>query len=600
MGRSKRSVRFARRSSSIRHLVLTVEALESRTVPYAAIGAWPHPELVTISFMPDGTYLGGALSSNLFASFNARWPTAVWQEQILLAAQTWAQYTNLNFALVPDAGLPLGAGSCQQGDPQEGDIRIGGFNFGSSDVGAAWFPPPANNYAAAGDVFLNTGQPFNIGSTYDLFTVATHELGHALGLLHSDDYYAAMYANYVGVKSYGLTWDDVAGIRSLYSGGAPRAPDGFGLSTSTFQTAADLTGAFEPVTQPLVGAFLDITYPGQAEYYRFLAPNGTSAQLTVTIQSSGLSLLAPAVVLYDASQQPIAAASGSGQFGTTISVSVGGVAPGELFWLRVSGAEVSPLGIGRYALIVNFGPSLSPTVSPANTFMADGVPTVGIGGWPQEGAANSDGRGFDTFDARSDEVAHPTQDGATPRFIRNGTAPASLTVTEVVQWVHPLSEQAGQALLLASAMPGAPPTLPLLPPPLLDAPAPKGAYARIESGGANDGAECVEEDPPTADTVPSLPNRDPSVYSPQVGILPSPTAKWRAACTAYFALDNASGRRPRLRAACASALATSAPLRPGSASALLGLTLVLGGYWGSQPEAPRERKTPWPRGNHVC
>jgi hypothetical protein len=214
--------------------------------------------------MPDGTNLGGSLSSNLLASFNAKWPTAVWQSQILRAAQTWAQYTDLNFAVVPDDGLPFGWAAYQQGAAGEGDIRIGGFNFGPTDViGEAWFPPPLNNYAVAGDVFLNTAQPFNIGSTYDLYTVATHELGHALGLVHSTDYYAAMYGAYVGVKN-GLTWDDVGGIRSLYSGGAPRSPDGFGFYTSSFQTAADLTGAFDPVTKTLVGARLDITNPGQA------------------------------------------------------------------------------------------------------------------------------------------------------------------------------------------------------------------------------------------------------------------------------------------------------------------------------------------------
>src|SRR5437867_3790249 len=136
---------------------LSIEALESRTVPYATIGAWPHSELVTISFMPDGTFLGGSLNSNLFATLNARWPTAIWQGEILRAAQTWAQYTNLNFAVVPDNGLTFGWAANQQGDLGEGDIRIGGFDFGSMDmVGGAWFPPPVNNFAAAGDLFFNT------------------------------------------------------------------------------------------------------------------------------------------------------------------------------------------------------------------------------------------------------------------------------------------------------------------------------------------------------------------------------------------------------------------------------------------------------------
>ena len=46
-------------------------------------------------------------------------------------------------------------------------------------------PPPANNFSVAGDMTFNTGQSFNVGSTYDLFTVAMHEFGHALGLNES-------------------------------------------------------------------------------------------------------------------------------------------------------------------------------------------------------------------------------------------------------------------------------------------------------------------------------------------------------------------------------------------------------------------------------
>src|SRR5262249_31013671 len=78
---------------------LMVEALESRVVAYATSGnLWSNPQLLTLSFMPDGTNLGG-VTSNLFATFNARFgSTSTWQNQILKAAQQWAQQTNLNFA----------------------------------------------------------------------------------------------------------------------------------------------------------------------------------------------------------------------------------------------------------------------------------------------------------------------------------------------------------------------------------------------------------------------------------------------------------------------------------------------------------------------
>src|SRR5262245_22481998 len=106
---------------------LSVEGLESRVMPYALSGnAWPNPELVTISFVPDGTVLGsnanGFITSNLFSTFTSRFgSTAAWQNQILKAAQAWAQQTNLNFAVVPDDGADIGAGDSQQGDPHRGD-----------------------------------------------------------------------------------------------------------------------------------------------------------------------------------------------------------------------------------------------------------------------------------------------------------------------------------------------------------------------------------------------------------------------------------------------------------------------------------------------
>src|SRR5437016_4802236 len=118
-----------------------VEELESRIVPYATTGnLWPHPQVITISFAPDGT------------------------------------------------------------NP--------------------------------GDVTFNTGQTWNVGSNYDLFTVAMHEIGHALGLDHSTALGAVMAAAYGGVQK-GLSSDDIAGIRNIYSNNNnPRASDSYDLTAS--------------------------------------------------------------------------------------------------------------------------------------------------------------------------------------------------------------------------------------------------------------------------------------------------------------------------------------------------------------------------------
>ena len=117
----------------------------------------------------------------------------------------------------------MGSGNYQQGDPGFGDIRIGGYNFNSSALAAACMPPPVNNFSIAGDIYFNTGQTFRNGSTYDLITVAAHEIGHALGLYHSGIASAEMYATYNGVKR-SLTSDDIAGIQSIYGGARQQDP----------------------------------------------------------------------------------------------------------------------------------------------------------------------------------------------------------------------------------------------------------------------------------------------------------------------------------------------------------------------------------------
>ena len=225
---------------------------------------------------PTARTSGAAYTSNLFSTFNSNSSLAgKWQNVILQAAQVWAQQTNINFAVVPDDGRRRARGVDEQGDPEFGDIRIGGYNFGCSTLALTYQPPPVNNFSIAGDMTFNTGQAFNIGSTYDLFTVAMHEFGHALGLNESSVAGAVMYGTYTGRRR---AWPATTSRASAASTAATRAhADAYntnGASNGSLATAASITSLISTSTLTALVPNLDITTAGQSEYFSFTAPGG--------------------------------------------------------------------------------------------------------------------------------------------------------------------------------------------------------------------------------------------------------------------------------------------------------------------------------------
>ncbi|MGO9471459.1 MAG: matrixin family metalloprotease, partial [Isosphaeraceae bacterium] len=174
--------RWARRVVRRHSLRPTLEGLERRLLLYSTLGdVWTYDSRITYSFMPDGTSVGGTPSA-LFKTLNANYPTATWQQQFEQAAALWEGATNVNLALVSDGGQAVGVSGDQQDDPRFGDIRIGAIPLASGVLAETFLPPPANGGTDAGDILFNSNLNWQINSTYDIMTVAAHEIGHALGL----------------------------------------------------------------------------------------------------------------------------------------------------------------------------------------------------------------------------------------------------------------------------------------------------------------------------------------------------------------------------------------------------------------------------------
>jgi hypothetical protein len=97
----------------------------------------------------------------------------------------------------------------------------------------AWLPLAQNNVLGVtwsgttideADIALNTNFSWATnGNDIDIETVLLHENGHALGLGHSLDLEAVMYASYHGVLRF-LQPDDIAGVSSLYPSSSDPPP----------------------------------------------------------------------------------------------------------------------------------------------------------------------------------------------------------------------------------------------------------------------------------------------------------------------------------------------------------------------------------------
>ena len=194
----------------------------------ARIGGDPVPGGATwsiigagVSDTSGGDGHGGALTTDI-AALNPGLDIAAVIDN---AFNTWAAVSNFtNLGQVADSGLSFGA--TETGSASFGDIRIGAIAFdGPFGTLAHGFQPGTENEfingSIAGDIHIDNAENWTTG--FDLATVLLHEIGHALGLGHSDDMNSVMFASYQGTR-LALAADDIAGIQSIYGAAASVVP----------------------------------------------------------------------------------------------------------------------------------------------------------------------------------------------------------------------------------------------------------------------------------------------------------------------------------------------------------------------------------------
>ena len=179
---------------------------------------------ITYSFMAGGIPLDSSDSIALDTFMPAGY-----REEIRRAFRAWERVAGLRFIEVADPNDAFGSPA-----PNGPDIRITGEQIdGPSAVLAHAFLPPQPQGSTAngifGDLHFDSDENWTLngrGDGIDVFIVAAHEIGHTIGLLHTNVRGSLMEPFYNPALRGGPQPDDIAGAQVLY--GPPRSGGGGG------------------------------------------------------------------------------------------------------------------------------------------------------------------------------------------------------------------------------------------------------------------------------------------------------------------------------------------------------------------------------------
>jgi hypothetical protein len=191
--------------------------------------------IVTYSFMASG--IGGFTSANGDSAPPGTTTTAIWDlptysscflTEIEHAFTAWSSVANIQFLWVGDSGLPFNAPGATA------HIRIAAHriaNLPTPGFLAHAFAPPPNGSSAAGDIHFDPEENWSCTpgpGAVDIGIVATHEVGHAIGLEHElrvPGRAAMMNAAYNPSVVTDLTGDDINGAENIYGSAVGNSPD---------------------------------------------------------------------------------------------------------------------------------------------------------------------------------------------------------------------------------------------------------------------------------------------------------------------------------------------------------------------------------------